>query len=347
MDHTPLTRRDSFGIFLTPGFSIYAFTMVIEVLRVANKYLEAPVYHWQVLTLDGMPVLASNGMSVSPHASIHDVDGLGTLFVIASYNYEDSYSKALFGWMRQRARLGTRIGGTDTGPFLLAKAGLLDGHPTTVHWEGLEAFREDFPHLTVTDDLFTLSEGRFTCAGGAANLDLMLNLIALEQGPHLAERVAQGFIHDTIRSPSDDQRQASDHKWRDNNTTLALILDCMEDNVEAPLSLRELARQTNMTKRTIERTFEKTIGTPPMRHYLTIRLNKARNLVLYSQRALVEISLICGFSSPAVFSRAFKTQFGHAPRDYRTLFARQGLGTVRSDNPLPVLSIRSDGLNTQ
>lgn len=53
------------------------------------------------------------------------------------------------------------LGGLDTGCFLLAAAGLLDGERVTLHWESLPAFRERFPTISTSDELFELGARRF------------------------------------------------------------------------------------------------------------------------------------------------------------------------------------------
>jgi AraC family carnitine catabolism transcriptional activator len=54
------------------------------------------------------------------------------------------------------------VGGIDTGSVILSRAGLLDGHRATVHWESLAAFREAFPEVTVKGHLFEIDRNRHT-----------------------------------------------------------------------------------------------------------------------------------------------------------------------------------------
>ncbi len=328
--------RDSFGILLIPGFPIYVLTLVVEALRLANKCLGVGVYDWRIITPDGEDAVASNGMRVSPEGGVRQIESLGTLVVISGYEPQKAYDERLFSWLRQRSRLGTRMGGIDTGAFILAKSGLLEHCPVTVHWEGLAGFEEEFPRHETTEALFTISDNRFTCAGGAASLDLMLNLIALEHGRGLAQKVAQDFIHDHIRAASGDQRRAEDHRWKRDNPRLAAILRLMEDNLEAPLTMAALISAAGLSRRQVERTFRRDLGTTPMRHYLRMRLNKARQLVLHSQLTIRSTALACGFSSLSVFSRAYHTHFGNSPREHRALFKARGLGGMLPDQVQPL-----------
>src|SRR3546814_5479372 len=97
---------------------------------------------------------------------------------------------SLSGWLRKADRLGSDIGAICTGSYVLARAGLLDGYRCTIHWENLASFCEDFPDIEVTSELFEIDRNRFTCSGGTATIDMMLNVIARQHGHELAASVA-------------------------------------------------------------------------------------------------------------------------------------------------------------
>ena len=78
------------------------------------------------------------------------------------------------------------LGAIDTGAFVLAQARLLRGHPVTLHWEAQSAFKERFPAITVTQELFEWGERRISCAGGTAAMDMVLALIGQRHGQALA-----------------------------------------------------------------------------------------------------------------------------------------------------------------
>ena len=69
------------------------------------------------------------------------------------------------------------LGGISGGPYLLAKAGLIDRHRVTLHWEHQPAFREAFPEIAVAPSLFEIDGRRITCSGGISSLDMMAALI--------------------------------------------------------------------------------------------------------------------------------------------------------------------------
>ena len=76
------------------------------------------------------------------------------LVVCAGFEPERAYDQKIGAWLRRANGLGSDIGAMDTGAFLVARAGLLDGHRATTHWESLDSFRERFPKVEVESGLF-------------------------------------------------------------------------------------------------------------------------------------------------------------------------------------------------
>ncbi len=55
----------------------------------------------------------------------------------------------------------------------------------------------------------------------------------------------------------------------------------------------------------------------PSEFYMSVRLKRARELLINETDKLSEISHLCGFSSPAHFSRAFSAKYGVTPSSLR------------------------------
>ena len=149
------------------------FASAVEPLRVANRF-KPDAYRWRILSLDGGPVVASNGMSLNVDAALPEARDVKTLLVVAGFNPLQHFQQPLGDTLRQLDRQGATLGAIDTGAFVLAQARLLQGQPVTLHWEAQSAFKELFPALKVTQELFEWGERRISCAGGTAAMDMML-----------------------------------------------------------------------------------------------------------------------------------------------------------------------------
>jgi AraC family carnitine catabolism transcriptional activator len=305
-----------FWFLLLPGFSVMGFVSAVEPLRVANRF-RGELYRWHVLSLDGGPVLASNGMSINADGALESLKRGATLLLVAGFEPLQAYTPTLEHWLKRLDREGVTLGGIDTGSFVLAEAGLLAGHRLTLHWEALDAFRERYPALTVTQELFEIDRTRITSAGGTASIDLMLDLIAQAHGAELAVQVSEQFVLGRIRPRQDHQRLQIASRYGVSNKKLVRVISEMERHSEPPLSTLELAERIQVSRRQLERLFRLHLQDTPSNFYLNLRLDKARQLLRQTELSVLEISLACGFESSSYFSRSYRGRFSLCPSQDR------------------------------
>ena len=138
----------------------------------------------------------------------------------------------------------------------------------TIHWENLSALREEFPRVRISDQLFTIDRDRFTCSGGTAPLDLMLNLIQMKLGPRISQLVSEQFIVDRVRKDTDRQYIPLRAQVGVSHRGLIRVAQLMEENIEKPLSLEKIAKSTGLSRRQIERLFKRDLNCVPKHYYL-------------------------------------------------------------------------------
>ncbi|WP_421709026.1 GlxA family transcriptional regulator [Algihabitans sp.] len=316
---TPRELPQSIGFILLPRFSMIALASAIEPLRLANRVAGKPLYRWPCFSIDGQPVQASNGMEFQVAGDLEAASSLQVVALVAGLDPGRVEDKRLFAWLRRMDRQGADIGAICTATVVLAKAGLIDGYQCTIHWENLAGFVEAFPELDVTDELFEIDRNRFTCAGGTAAADMMLNTIALQHGQELATQAADQFMHERIRDQRDHQRMSLRARLGVRHPKLLSIIATMEENLEEPLSRNDLARAASLSTRQLERLFRKYLGRSPARYYLELRLNRARLLLLQTEMSVIDVALACGFVSASHFSKCYRDFFGRTPRKERGL----------------------------
>ena len=310
------TSPQEIHFLLLPEFSVMGFVSAIEPLRVANRF-QPGAYRWQILSPDGGPVVASNGMSINAEAAFAQAGAIETVFVVAGFNPLAFYQPALGDWLRGVHRQGATLGAIDTGAFVLARAGLLGGEPVTLHWEALSAFTEQFPGIAVTQELFEIGQHAITCAGGTAAIDLMLALIAAKHGRELAARVSEQFVLGRIRSQSDHQRMEIAARYGLHNRKTIQIVKLMQEHIEDPLTADDLASMISVTRRQMERLFGTHLRQTPARFYVGVRLDRARELLRQTDMGILAVGVACGFCSSSSFSRAYRARFGSSPKDER------------------------------
>jgi transcriptional regulator GlxA family with amidase domain len=321
---SPRQLPQRFGFLLIPNYSMIAVTLAIEPLRLANRTAGRDLYEWQLLTVDGEPVAASNGILQTPVVAMEQAEGIDTVVVCGGVDVHRHEDRTLLAWLRRIDRMGVDLGAICTGGHVLAKAGLLEGHRCTIHWEGLDAFTEDFPDIDVTAQLFEIDRNRFTCAGGTAAADLMLHMIAMQYGQELAGEVSEQIVHERIRERGEHQRMSLPARIGVRHPKLLQIIERMQQNLEEPLSRSELAAQANLSTRQLERLFRKYLNRSPARYYLELRLHKARLLLLQTNMSVMNAALACGFVSASHFTKCYRSFFGRTPYRERGLPTQSG-----------------------
>ena len=305
--------RSKFAFLTLPRYSMIALSTAVEPLRMANIITGQTVYEWTIVSLDGQPTPASNGLQLSPTVALEQAGNFDILFVCGGVSVQEAVSPKIVAALRRLAERRVPLGGLCTGGYALAKAGLLDKYRATIHWENLSALREEFPRIQLSDQLFSIDRDRFTCSGGVAPLDLILHLVESRLGARVSQLISEQFIVERVRSDRDRQYVPLRAQIGVSHESLIRVAQLMEDNIEKPLSLDEIAAATGLSRRQIERLFKRHLNCVPKRYYLQMRLRRARELLLQTSMPIIDITTACGFQSPPHFSRCYRAQFGCPP----------------------------------
>ena len=313
------TRPREIVFALVPDYSFIAFSSAVEPLRMANRMRGEQLYRWRIVSVEGAPVASSSGLSVQIDGDLGSVENADLVIVCAGEQVQRHVDKTCLAWLRRLAQRRIPLGAICTGAYLLARADLLGGYRCTIHWENLASLREEHPDITVTSELFEIDRDRYTCSGGVAPLDMMLNLIQAEHGSPLAVAISEEFICERIRGRNDRQRVPLKHHLGTSQPKLVEAISLMEANIEEPMSLDELSRHVGLSRRQLERLFQKHVRCVPTRYYLELRLARARQLLLQTTRPIVDIAFACGFVSAPHFSKCYRDRYGVPPREERRL----------------------------
>src|SRR5262249_18039300 len=236
---------------------------------------------------------------------------------IAGYDFRDRCTPEAISAL---SRAGTRarlIVGLDTGSWLLAVAGLIEGKRATIHWQELDAFAEAFPNVEGSSQRFVI-DGRAISSGGAtAVLDLMLRLIRERYGDALTFDVMNLFIYDIERAYERPYRGARSRRIVELSPQLISAMTLMRQTVETPLPIPEIAVKVASSQRSLARIFQREFAMSPGRYYQLVRLKAAQRLVEETTLAVAEIAVRTGFTSAATLSRAFSRHFNTTIRAIR------------------------------
>jgi transcriptional regulator GlxA family with amidase domain len=305
------------GLLLTDDFALMSYASVLEPFRAANGLAGRELYRWIHVSPDGQPARASNGAAIIADQGLSAPLDCQTLFVFAGGDPARFSDAATFAWLRRLAQGGARLAGVSGGPFLLARAGLLDGHRATIHWEHQAAFAEAFDRVTLEPGLYVIDRRRMTCAGGTAGMDLAIELIEREHGQALATRVGEWFIRTEPRAADRPQRLSLRERHGVANDRVLKALAHMEATVEDPAPRAALAAIAGVSPRQLERLFAAHLGASLDTVYQRIRLAQADQLLRQTSMSVTAVAVACGFQSASHFSRAYAARFGAPPSKRR------------------------------
>lgn len=328
-------KIQSIGFLIFDGFPMACLTSMIEPLRAANEISGLDAFSWTLLAETDEKVRSSAGVSFEPDVTLANASRLDFLILLSSPMGGFENSKSGYGILRNLARHGTILGGISGGIFPLVRSGVMAGQRVSVHWCYDAAFRSEFPKVAASNQVIELSARSCTASGGAAAFDLSLKLIEDSLGSNVATEVACWFQHPLMRGEGVRQsipiyRQSStDATLR---PVVAKAIAVFAANLSEPVSVAKVASEVGVSARQIERSFKKETGQNPSHYYRSMRMNAARQLVMYSKDSMAQIALQVGYGSTTPMVQHYRNAFGISPQEDRR---RINLYRVQDNISLP------------
>jgi transcriptional regulator GlxA family with amidase domain len=215
---------------------------------------------------------------------------------------------------------GARIASICTGAFVLAAAGLLDGHRATTHWAYAAELAKRYPRVDVDASALYIDDGRVvTSAGVAAGLDLCLHLVRRDHGATVAANVARRVVMPAQRDGGQAQFITYEEPG-DDNSSLEPTMHWARENLQLPLTIADIAGHAAMSSRTLNRRFKAQTGTTPLRWLIRQRLIRAQQLLETTKLPVEEVAEVAGFGSPVALRQHFARALETSPLAYRRAF---------------------------
>lgn len=268
----------------------------------------------EVRMLGGATVRASYGLA--------DLAAADTVIIPSVHDVTEPTAPELVEAIRTAHERNARLVSICSGAFALAAAGVLDGRRATTHWIYVDLLQQRYPDIDVDPAPLYVDGGDvLTSAGCAAGLDLCLHIVRSDHGVRIANDVARRlvisphraggqaqYIDTPVPEPTADGRIAAGMQW-------ALA------NLDAPITLDDLASQAALSRRTYLRQFTKATGTTPIKWLIEQRIQASLALLESSPLSIEQIATRVGFESAVTYRHHFVRQLRTTPSEYRACFA--------------------------
>jgi AraC-like DNA-binding protein len=91
----------------------------------------------------------------------------------------------------------------------------------------------------------------------------------------------------------------------------------LQEYLDQPPSLAELAREVGLSETTLKRGFRQVFGTTVFGYLREKRMEHARALLASGRATVIEAAALVGYSNPSNFAAAFRQQFGLNPKEFQ------------------------------
>lgn len=300
---------EHFCFLLFDGFSNHCLANAVEPLRAANRLSGQYLYKWSFASENGESIVSSSGLPVVPDVTLDQCEG-DILFVMPSYEYKEHNKATLHGKLRFARERFALLAALDTGSWMLADAGILDGCQATIHWDEFEDFKDSFPHVQAQRASYIFDRDIITCSGAATVFDLAIELITRANGATLALDVAQLFM---TKLPDVSEHYDKVPQSELVRRTVAI----MKDHMERPKTIASLSRDLGCSQRKLEMLIGRELQATPQQLYQHLRLSYAFKLLRETDLTIAEISVRCGYQNQSAMGRAFKNEYGKPPSKMR------------------------------
>lgn len=306
------------AVAVVDGVAMFELAVACEVFGTDRRELTPDWYEFALVAAEPGEIRTQQGLLLDTPYGVEQLREADTIIVPACADV-DAHDPLVLE-LRKAYDRGARIASICTGAFVLAAAGLLDGRRATTHWMHADELAGRYPQVEVDPNVLYVEDGRiFTSAGTAAGIDMCLHMVRLDLGTDVANAVARRMVVAPHRSGG--QAQFVDAPLpRDDQDTLAPVLDWAVANLDEPLTLDDMARRAQISTRTLVRRFQAATGTTPLQWLLGQRVRRAQHLLEATNEPVERIASLAGFGTAANLRQHFTRAVGVPPVAYRRTF---------------------------
>ena len=161
-----------------------------------------------------------------------------------------------------------------------------------------------------------LPKGIYTAPMNEALYDATIRLLQAIADPQdkkmLAPMIKREIVYRVLQGEKGEILQALAHRNR-RFFQIAKVLQKIHESYSNDFDIEELARELDMSSSTFHRSFRAVTDTSPLQYIKSVRLHKARALMIQDGLNANMAAMQVGYESPSQFNREYKRLFGVTP----------------------------------
>ena len=316
---------------------------VIDALVTANYVLKKsgadPLFQWNTVSLQGAPVVPTNGLTIQADYSLNDYllqPVKPDIWVIpAVYHSVTKFEKIklvlaesqpMIKVLKDHYEEQKLLVSICSGAFLLAEAGILHNRPALMHWRSEPVFRRLYPSHPVETQQSIVDYGNLICAvgGNVAYQYLAMHLIKRFAGQQVAINTAKLLMMDLNPPNASPYRDFSYQHYEHKDDLVRRAQNFIEQHSHQDINLTDMASTLGISDRQFKRRFNQTLNCSPLQYLQKIRISQACSLLEATQLPSSKIVYQIGYKDESSFRRLFKKQMDMTMETYRKQFGYHG-----------------------
>lgn len=304
----------------------------IDLLIATNGYLQqlgkSPAFRLELVSEKGATIRLNVPAQFICYKTIEEATDTNLIVVPAFSTSPDQVlpkNTAIIDWLKTKHNQGVEIASLCMGSYFLAEAGILTGKSCTSHWMAIPDMQRRYADVQVLSDaVLTDREGIYTSGGALLSWNLILYLIEKFCGRDISIGVSRMFNIDLDRVSQSyfvvfqGQRQHEDEAILKAQTFI-------ETNYHLPISMEQIAEQTNMSKRNFIRRFKSATQNTPLEYLQRVKIESAKKALEKNTDDVTSLMVNAGYNDIKTFRKVFKQITGLTPVEYRKKYSRAGV----------------------
>lgn len=311
-------------------------TSFIEPLRAANEISNEIAFEWSLIAEESGKVTSSANVGFDPDATLYHATELDYLILLSAPTNTFAQPSTP-AYLRKLFTHGVTMGAISGGVFPMIRAGLGKETTISVHWCYRNAFESEFPEVTASDQVIEIGNRLVTASGAAAAFELALHLIENRLTPAIAKEVAHWFQHPIMRKTNVPQAAPTYiESGKDAELPDAIIkaIKILGRDISQPVTIADVAKDLDVSPRHLARSFKNATGLSPSHYYRKMRMDAARQIVMYTNDRLPDVAASVGYVNYRAFNKHYQVAFGVHPRE-----DRKRINLYRASGIVPVPSV--------
>lgn len=226
----------------------------------------------------------------------------------------------LISWINEKYHRHAQIISLCTGAYFLAECGLLNGLPATSHWGAMEDLRKRYPLIHFkSDHVVTHAQAIITGGGGFSSLNALLYFIENNCGKEISVALSKFYALDYGRTSQSVFTVFSGQRQH-NDPEIHQAQRYIEQEFKTDISVEQIAREVNMSKRNFIRRFKNATALNPIEFIQRIKVEAAKKAFEVGETNIAAVTYSVGYNDLKTFRTVFKKITGLTPVEYRNRY---------------------------